>query len=43
LRVYNTDSSETAGRTAQPAVAAVPKGPDPTTAKPNQLNPFIGE
>src|SRR5271170_7940425 len=43
LRVYNAESSETAGQTAEPASAAAAKGPDPTAAKPNQFNPFSGE
>jgi moderate conductance mechanosensitive channel len=42
LRVYNTGSPETSATPPEGPAPAV-KQPDPTAAKPNQINPFTGE
>ena len=43
LRVYNTNGASSDSATLRPEEQPVPKSPDPTAAKPNQVNPFTGE
>jgi moderate conductance mechanosensitive channel len=44
LRVYSSAPPETISATAShPAEEPIPAKPDPTAAKPNQINPFTGE
>jgi moderate conductance mechanosensitive channel len=43
LRVYNTDGPSPNGSSLHREEEPTPKPPDPTAAKPNQVNPFTGE